>query len=166
MKDLCGGLFCYRASSQTRRLPHDILTIMERGDRLERHENPSEEEARKRLIEAIYDECRKNVDLYNSPGGIDVIIGQINWTVTYWPAWEDERGEHDEILGLTRDSRTYKHPVSYRLKLDGTATKNEGIEKRVPGGVYFDKSMEHPIGDLTEIDLLRAIVIAAHEVRK
>lgn len=139
---------------------------MERGDRFERHEDLSDEEARKRLIEAIYNECRNNVDLYNSPGGIDVIIGQINWTVAYWPAWEDEQGEHDEILGLTRDSRTYEHPVSYRLKLDGTATKNEGIKKRVPGGVYFDKAAEEPLHDLSEIDLLRAIVIAAHDVRK
>ena len=139
---------------------------MERGDRFDRHKYPSDEEARKRLIEAIYNECRNNVDLYNSPGGIDVLIGQINWTVTYWPAWEDEQGEHDEVLGLTRDSHTYEHPVSYRLKLDGTPTKNEGIKKRVPGGVYFDKSAEEPLHDLSEIDLLRAIVIAAHDVRK
>lgn len=139
---------------------------MERGDKAERHEGAADEEVRKRLIEAIYDECRNNLDLYDSPGGIDVTIGEVNWTVTYWPAWEDEQGEHDEKLGITRDTRTYQHPVSYLLKLDGTATKNEGIEKRIPGGVYFDQSAEEAVNDLSEIDLLRAIVIAAHEVRK
>lgn len=129
-------------------------------------ENTSDRESRRQLVEAIYDECRNNLDLYNSPWGIDVEIGEINWTVTYWPAWKDEQGPHGERLGLLRDSHTFEHPVSYHLELSGVVTKNEGIERRIQGGVYFDKSTVVPVNDASEIELLHAIVVAAHTIHR
>lgn len=139
---------------------------MESKPNHEQSDDASGREARRQLVESIYGECRNNLDLYHSPWGIDVEIGDINWTVTYWPSWTDAQGPHGEQLGLIRDSHAFDHPVAYRLGLDGTVTKNEGIEKRVQGGVYFDKTTVEPVEDTNEIELLHAIVVAAHTVHR
>lgn len=59
----------------------------------------------------ILEECRTNSDLYDSPSGIDVSIGEVVWTVTYWPEYEGS----PEKLTIIRGTVTYDNPVSYSL---------------------------------------------------
>ena len=122
----------------------------------EKPSEPIREIAREILLE-----CRKHVDKYDSPAGIHVAVGEIVWTVTYWP----EREESTEKLTVTRDTGTYKNPASYILNQDGLITKNETILKGIPGGVYFDPEHEQPVDNVDELEIVKAIVMAAHSLR-
>lgn len=106
-------------------------------------------------------ECRENTELYDSPSGIGIMIGNIEWTVTYWPEWDD----NPESLNITRGTESYESPVAYMFRSDGTVIKND-TSQPVSGGAYFDGDMDHLVEDQDEIETLKSIVIAAHNVRK
>lgn len=125
-------------------------------------ENQPDPESAKHLVGSMYDECRRNVDLYESPAGIEVKIGEVIWAVTYWPAWDDQ----PDRLMMTRDVTELDCPASYRFSHDGSVTKNEAVAKRVPGGVFFESKAAVPVTDADEMEMLRAIVIATHVVHR
>lgn len=132
---------------------------------MERHypaENQPDPENATALVESIYDECRDNVDLYDSPAGIEVRIGDVVWAVTYWPAWDDQ----PDRLTMTRDTTEIVCPASYHFFHDGRITKNEAVAKRVPGGVFFEPEADTLVTDTDEIEMLRAIVMATHVVHR
>ncbi len=110
------------------------------------------------LVNSTFEECRANIDLYDSPSGIWINIGGVAWAVTYWPAYDDK----PDSLIITRGVVEYAEPVSYCFNHNGTVSKNDTVERRIPGGVYFDESATKTVDDVDEIDVLKAIVIAAH----
>jgi hypothetical protein len=112
------------------------------------------------ISRAMYEECRSNAHIYDSPSGIEVQIGGIGWAVTYWPPSSTSK----ESLSLTRDWPELRNPVSYHVCHDGNMTRNDKVIKGVLGGVYFDANSDERLTDLHEARTLQSIVIAAHQI--
>jgi len=113
------------------------------------------------ISEEMYDDCRTNSDVYDSPSGIKLKIGDADWAVTYWPASD----ENEESLSLLRDWRQLQEPVSYRVLQTGYVTKNDKIASRIPGGVSLDPTGEVLVVDINEVFTLAAIVKTAHRLK-
>jgi len=118
------------------------------------------------IVASIYEECRANVDLYNSPTGFGTDLNGVDWNVCYWPAFEDSDGSHLDRVTVSRDFKTRQNPAAYHVSHDGTIRKNETIEKRVPGGLIWDPNGEVLVDDIDEANLILAIVRTAHITRR
>ena len=125
-----------------------------------RREHPSEPHRLKAA--EILAKCHANEDVYDSPSGIEVTVGDVLWTITYWPAWENL----PERLNIERDTGTDEIPVSYGLTKEGVISKNQTIIERIEGGVYYDPAGERVVEDIDELEILKAIVMAAHELHR
>jgi hypothetical protein len=110
------------------------------------------------VVQEIYDDCRSNIDAYDSPTGIELVVGGIGWLVTYWPT----SSRSSESLSLTRDWPTLSRPVAYGIMPDGYVTKCDAVLNRRDGGVYFDLEAEKVMTDIYEVFTLQAVVKAAH----
>lgn len=118
------------------------------------------------IAASIYDDCRSNVDLYDSPTGFGIEVGNVNWQIIYWRAYTDETGGHMDSVRIVRDFSTHQNPVSYGVMQDGTILKDEKIAHRISGGVYYDPNGTVQVDDPEEARLLRSIVSTAHTLRR
>lgn len=109
-------------------------------------------------VEEILHECRAHSQLYTLPTGIEVNIGGIVWTVSYY-AEQDREGEW---LSMSRDVEDFILPAAYELNMSGELIKNEKVVGRDESNVYYDANSEHIVTDIDELEILKAIVIAAH----
>ena len=107
---------------------------------------------------AMINECRDNSDLYRSPSGLKLTVGDIDWSVLYMPKSSDNK----ETLDLLRDWKKLQEPVYYRVLGNGIITKNTVVANRYSGGVEFDPMGEVLVDDEYEAQTLQAIIRAAH----
>ena len=112
-------------------------------------------------VEEMFYDCRVNVDSYDSPSGIKLQVGAVDWSVTYWPA----SAANDESLSLLRDWSELQAPVSYTVLSTGYVTMNDKVATRIPGGVEFDPTGEVLVLDENEVFTLGAIIKAAHHLK-
>lgn len=111
------------------------------------------------LTQEMYRDCYEHIGLYDKPAGLMLTVGDTGWRVRY--AMPSFTGA--ESLELTRGWPELVDPVSYQIKRNGTITKNEVVSRYHPGGVAFNPNTEQEITDLHEINILQAIIRAAHE---
>lgn len=120
--------------------------------------HPSPEIAQ--VVAEILEDCRNNMDAYDSPSGIKIKVGEADWSVSYWPEYPG----HKESLSILRDWDRLENPVSYQIS-PGLVRKNSTITDRLAGGVFFDPSAEEAVLDDQEVLTLQAIVRAAHQLK-
>lgn len=127
-----------------------------RGDRDKRE--PLANPAIAAAARAMLVDCRENIDLYQSPSGVKLSVGGVDWALVYWP----HSGQKEESLSLMRDWKKLENPASYRVLPAGFITKNTEIADRQADGVSFDPAGEVLVEDEHEAQTLQAIVHAGH----
>lgn len=108
--------------------------------------------------QAMYRDCYEHIDLYDQPAGLLIRVGETGWRVRYgMPDFTTT-----ETLELTRGWPELIDPVSYQIRRSGGIIKNAVISGYHPGGVSFNPNTEQPVIDPHEVQLLHAIIKAAH----
>jgi hypothetical protein len=113
-------------------------------------------------VEEIVAECRKNADLYYSLFGVEVSLGRVAWHIRYW--YDHENG--NEWLRLTRDINRQDYPALYEVNDEGEMVKNESMTKKDGSNIFWDAAGEQVMTDIDELEILKAIVMAAHKNRR
>ena len=119
------------------------------------------------LIDIMCTECFNNIDLYrDSPNGIRVTIGnteKVDWDVNYRPP----SGSTTESVTLIRNWGGQLHPpVMYTARKEGYVAKVTAVAMIDASTLVFERDREIIMGDPAEVDILRAIVVTAHKLKR